>query len=410
MEYHIPERFDDSRPAVEYSHVDYGASITEHPLGSQVPSGSPSDEPAVVLDPYGLQSLMRPDDGPKEIGDYLYTDRPQLALHIVSFTDATLVNLTWPHTLWDAMGRRELLLAWTAVLAGREDDVAPAYEPDEHPLRGFADEPREEYKLLGMRLSLPQLLVFGFRYWLEGFWYSAEKSRVVCLPAAFMARLRAESAAEAKAADPEGNGFLSDGDLISAWCARQMAEHTPLGAGQTLCVTNAMGWRALLQPDVLEKGKAYLGNATCLSYAHVKAGDIVSRPLGYTASAVRRSLREQATRPQLEAVAHLLAETYQATGNPPVFGNAGMKLMVVSNWSKGRFFDMDFSPAVVGGAGEGGVRPVYIQPCVFNKGFSTRNAFQVSGKDGAGNYWLSATLRSEVWDAIERSLSTTARG
>lgn len=98
---------------------------------------------------------MRPDDGPQEIEDYLHTDRPQLSLHVVSFTDATLVSLTWPHTLWDAMGRREFLLAWTAVLAGRTDDVRPAYGADEQPLRGFADNPREEYKLLGKKLSVP---------------------------------------------------------------------------------------------------------------------------------------------------------------------------------------------------------------------------------------------------------------
>ena len=143
---------------------------------------------------------MRPDNGPKELEDYLNTDRPQLSLHVVSFTDVTLVSLTWPHTLWDAMGRREFLLAWTAVLAGSTGDVPQVYGADEDPLRGLYDNPKEPYKLLSKRLSLPQLLVFGFRYWFDHFWYNAEKARVVCLPAAFMNRLRTKAIAEAKAA------------------------------------------------------------------------------------------------------------------------------------------------------------------------------------------------------------------
>lgn len=380
-----------------------------------MPNGASSDEPAIVADQLHLRPLMRTDDGPKEIGDYLYTDRPQLSLHIVSFTDATLVSLTWPHTLWDAMGRRDFLMAWTAILAGRTDDIPAAYGPDEYPLKGFYDNPPEPYKLESKRLSLPQLIIFGFRYWFEGFWYSEEKGRAVCLPAAFMESLRATATAEARAAagDSAQDVFLSDGDLISAWCARIFAEHARLGKNQTMCILNALGWRSLLQPDVLSSSKAYIGNAASGAFAHIRAGDIVSRPLSYTASAVRSAIKEQATRRQLEAFAHSLSESLKATGAPIMVGDATMQLVVVSNWSKAKFFDMDFSPAIVGGlkptkgsASPG--KPVYIQACAFSKGSSVRNAFQISGKDADGNYWLSATLRSEMWDSIERALCGTA--
>lgn len=415
LEYHIPERFDRTRPAFTASHVDYGASMPEHPLASQLPSGAPGDEPAVVGDPFHLRPLMRPDDGPKEIGDYLYSDRPQLSVHIVSFTDATLVSLTWPHTLWDAMGRREFLLAWTAILAGRIDNVTPAYGPDEYPLQDFYDNPDEPYKLLNKRLSLPQLLLFGFRYWFDSFWYSEEKGRVVCLPAAFMDSLRATAMEEARAAAGTSaqDVFLSDGDLITAWCSRMFAQHAQLSPGQTICILNALGWRTLLQPDVLSPSKAYIGNAASGAFAHVKAEDVVSRPLSYTALEVRGAIKEQATRSQLEAFAHLSRETLKTTGAPLLLGDATMQLIIVSNWSKAKFFDMDFSGALGGhskptGDSTSPVKPVYIQACAFNKGSPVRNAFQVSGKDAQGNYWLSATLRGEVWDAIEQALRGTA--
>lgn len=257
--------------------------------------------------------------------------------------------------------------------------------------------------------------MFGLRYWFESFWYPAEKARSVCLPAAFMHRLRETATAEARAAagDSAKDVFLSDGDLISAWCARLLAEHAQLSPGRTVCILNALGYRALLQPDLLSPDKAYLCNAAGGVYAHMTAGDVASLPLGHTAAAVRRSITEQATRGQLEAVTHLAVESIKATGSPPLFGDATMQLMVVSNWSKGKFFDMDFSPAIVPGsktANEGAPagKPVYIQACAFNKGYSIRNAFQVSGKDSRGNYWLSATLRAEVWDSVERALRGTA--
>ena len=51
-----------------------------------------------------------------KLDDYLDADAPQLRLHIVSFNDKILVSLYWPHTLMDAMGKRELLDAWTLML------------------------------------------------------------------------------------------------------------------------------------------------------------------------------------------------------------------------------------------------------------------------------------------------------
>lgn len=46
---------------------------------------------------------------PTTIKELISQDTPQLRLHITSFKDATLVALSWPHTLMDAKGYQALL-------------------------------------------------------------------------------------------------------------------------------------------------------------------------------------------------------------------------------------------------------------------------------------------------------------
>jgi hypothetical protein len=123
LEYHIPEKYDEKRPAVACSRVVYDVDIEEHPLASKLPK--PSTSPTILGDPYDFHGLMRPSDGPKELADYIYTDEPQLGVHIVSFRDATLVSLSCSHTFADALGIKALLEAWSLVLQGRDDEVPP---------------------------------------------------------------------------------------------------------------------------------------------------------------------------------------------------------------------------------------------------------------------------------------------
>lgn len=75
-----------------------------------------------------VDSLLYKPDSPRKFEDWIYTDRPQLDLHVLTFRDATLVKLVWLHTLMDALARASLLKAWTAVLRGREDEVPPFHE------------------------------------------------------------------------------------------------------------------------------------------------------------------------------------------------------------------------------------------------------------------------------------------
>lgn len=112
-----------------------------------------------------FQPLMRREDGPRNIADYYLRDEPQLSLHVVSFADATLVSLSWPHTFLDAMGRHELLTAWTAVLEGRDGDVKALHGVDQDPFVSFGTgevtEPVSEFFFFSLSVCLFEVIERG---------------------------------------------------------------------------------------------------------------------------------------------------------------------------------------------------------------------------------------------------------
>lgn len=116
-------------------------AIGEHPLASQLPKAS--SRPAVVGDPEQFTPLARPFGTPTTLEDYLNQDRGQLGLHVVSFTDATLVVLYYNHTSFDLMGWGALMTAWTHELHGRGDQIVtplggdPDGEEDFDPFRNL---------------------------------------------------------------------------------------------------------------------------------------------------------------------------------------------------------------------------------------------------------------------------------
>lgn len=370
-----------------------------------------------MADPEEFKSLMHREDAPRCIEDYLYRDESQLSMHIVSFEDATLVTLAWPHTFLDAMGRRELFQAWIAVLEGRDDDIKPLLGVYEDPLKDFGTGSQQPYMLAHRAVTGWKKAVFIIRFIFEMIWYPKEESRIVCLPAAYMQKLRAEAKADLEA-QHKGSGekpFVSDGDLVSGWITRMVTRQLERpNSTRMIQVMNAYGMRSLLANDLLPSHSAYVANAVTGVWAMVPAKDILNKPLSFIASKIRRSIVEQGERSQVEARRALDRASIAKTGQPGLYGDKGMRMIIISNWSKARFFENDFSAAVVKpGIPEDSSerhskvgRPAYIQTGGYNDGsFPLRNAFPVMGKDPFGNYWFSGSMRKGVWSKIEKSLN-----
>lgn len=374
-------------------------------MASKIPKVT--SKPAVLAEAKEFISLTRRPDGPNKLDDYLLKDEPQLAVHIVSFRDATLLSILWPHVCGDASAAKAILDAWSLVLQGRDEEVPPLHGFDSDPLARLGRDPKEKYKLAERRLSVWQIIVFGIRYAFEMVWWGDE-GRVLCVPNTFITALR-ETALQELASESEGNKkpFLSESDVLCAWLTRLAISNLPKDSSQTILISNALDYRSLLANDLLPRNGVLLGNAVTVVHAFTTVKAILETHLSKTALAIRHGIQNLATRSQLEAHQAILRESIDKTKIPLLFGDANMQVLPFTNWTKAKYFETDFSAAVVGQGTPLGERangrgiPSYAQNCGLGRGLSK---FVIMGKDVQGNFWVTGFLRKAVWEGISQKL------
>ncbi|KAL7624935.1 hypothetical protein AAE478_004149 [Parahypoxylon ruwenzoriense] len=399
FEHHIPAEFNEERPAIGYTHVVHDMISEEHPMASRLPK--PKEGPAVVSDPAELTDIFRGPDCPTKMDDYLYTDRPQLSLHVVSFKDKTVIVLYWPHSIFDAMGMGVMFDAWILMLQGREDEIRPPHGFDHDALSELGRNATEPHKLAGQLMTTPQLVLYGFKNVADLAWRSKE-NRMACIPGEFLEKMRAKALAEL-AMDAEAEGkekpWVSEGDVLAAWWLRLVVSHFPQDSDRTIVVQNAFSLRSALEKDLLPKGSKYMSN--CVGFINVvlSAKDVLQKPLGYVALQIRHAIVEQGTREQVEAYAALVRKSN--VGAPPFFGDGSNHLVSFSNWTKGKLFEVDMSAAAVKPR-DTPCTPCYIQSV--EQPYSFTEGFQIVGKDSRGNYWLCGNRVKGNWGKVEAML------
>ncbi|PYI17552.1 hypothetical protein BO99DRAFT_444609 [Aspergillus violaceofuscus CBS 115571] len=412
LEYHIPEYYDAKRPIVNYSHASYETSILNHPLGSRLPR--PSVKPAVVADPTEFDSLTTSADAPKTLHDYLTRDVPQLSLHIASFSDSTLISISLPHTLTDGTGGAQIYRSWALVLQGREDEI-PAFHGYAHdPLASFGTDPQSatRYMYAGRQLTGWRKYLFIAHQLYDG-WRYRTGSRIVCIPGAYLATLRQRAITEIRTSTGDETAFVSDNDVITAWFTRlTLSALYPRTSTRTMRIMNAFTLSTVLGDSHLPTSKAFISNAATEIYTFLQVKDFFTRPLSYAAHAIRQSMTTGGTREQVEALQCVKRQTFATEGHSwPIFGDTSMEMMSYSNWTKGKYFETDFSAAIVCEglpAAQRAEKPGFASMVQFNAWstkFDLRNLMPIMGKDAAGNYWMQGPLREVVWRGIERELA-----
>ncbi|KAF2771089.1 lysR family regulatory protein [Teratosphaeria nubilosa] len=409
LEYHVPEKYTEERPGFNWTHVEHQMSINEHELASQLPR-TPADATGPVLfeDPAKFYGLICAPSTPRHIDDWLYTDTAPLSIHINSFTDATLLSMNCGHYLWDALGQASFLQAWIALLNGREADVPPVVGYDKDPFDKVGTQVQPE------KYILRDSILTGWRWWLfvfnmivELLWYRKQEGRAIFLPGSFVNNLR-ERAIASLPVDSEGNApFLSEGDVLLAWWTRLTTKTQGVRGSTPVLIMNVSNLRGLID-EALPPGAAYLANATMVTNTHISAQTLLDQSLSQTALQIRNDLRTQRIPEQAHAWISLQKEMDKSLGRAPMVGQPGMVFHAYSNWHRGRFYDVDFSAAVVGG-GKGG-RPSYINVTGLENGFSTRNSGPILGRDGKGDWWMHWNLRAGGWGRVEEELRSLGEG
>jgi hypothetical protein len=224
--------------------------------------------------------------------------------------------------------------------------------------------------------------------------------------------------------------FLTEGDVLCAYLTRlalagSQTQDAIRPRSRTVLIVNAYDMRRALaqEPVLLPRDGAYVSNAVASVLAFSTVRDILSQPLGQTAKVVRESVAKLGTRPQIEAVMALNMDDLRAGGPglQKVAGTPGMRMVAFSNWTRGRFFEVDFGAAVVGGRKEeNGVEmemkmgkevrkvvPSYVASQLSSRFFPLRDIFIVVGKDAEGNYWSRARLARRDVKKMEEILTET---
>ncbi|KAI6778163.1 AAA ATPase [Emericellopsis cladophorae] len=100
LDHHIFLSYSEERPAIGYDHLDLGdGNLEDHPAASHIPKPSHDSHSTVVSDPDKLVDLYSSPGIPKGLDDYIYSDRPELGLRVVSFKNKTIVVLHWIHRM-----------------------------------------------------------------------------------------------------------------------------------------------------------------------------------------------------------------------------------------------------------------------------------------------------------------------
>ena len=345
---------------------------------------------------------------------WLESDIPPLSVHVVSFKDATLLTLSWTHVFFDAMGRQSLLKAWIAVLDEREDEI-PAFvpfhiDPAKDIARGGEPSSHIFYKhaLTGFWFAL-----FVVSYMYELFVHSAEASRMICCPGPWVENLRQQAIADAIAS---GHGdedlFLSHGDVLLAWWTKVLTAAQNLSSRQPINIMNVANLRGLFPEHLPENSEAvYISNAAISANTFTTSGELAYTSVGELALRLRQDLQKQRTPEQARHLVAWQHEYKTQYGRLPLVGAWNQITVGFSNWHRGRFFDMDFSGAVLrpgtpleSRANKLG-QPSLILTNGHADGFSVRNVGPLMGRDAAGNWWIQSILRAEAWPHIEKQFA-----
>lgn len=347
-------------------------------------------------------SLIKHANTPSRLKDYVNQDRPLLGLHVISFDDATIVTMTWPHVLFDIMALTDLFQAWILNLQRREKEMKTALCPTFHPLVELGNRPSETYHLAHHQLSVLSLARFGIRNMFQ-FAFPRIERHTICIPAEVFKTIRERAVREAlELRSPDSKVFLTDNDILCAWwtqmCYSDVSEYR-----DEVSIINVQSLKSSLSGNLLPDNSCYLSNTLGLITTLLPSKDVAGSRIGDIALKVRESVQKSASRDQIEAFENLRKQSWHKEF--PLFGSPSTYPVVFSNWSKANLFSLDFSAATVSSQDEHSAKPVSpILVLPVYTGWRVVDLVCIMGQDRDGNYWLDFSTERKRWKGINKKI------
>jgi hypothetical protein len=413
LEQVVPERFGAGREPVQFSCVDFGVRIGEHPVASRLPArrrGGGSDAAGGTGRPRVCSGEMAEFEGLFRSGatslafrELVERDVSRVVLHVVSFRDATVVVLSWNHTLSDVVGMGALLRNWRAVLEGREAEVERVNDGRVDLLEGVGSAGGDGYQFVGMLLSTWGFVAFVlFQMW-DWVRNCEPVVRAVYVPGRWIEGVKATAAADGG----DEKERISDNDVLSALFTRMAALG---GHPEQMCALSmAADMRPILPALQVPKGVATIGNYSTGFWTFMTVRDVVGSSVGRLTRTIRRSVIAHKRPDQIEALTAIWRGMEQK-GLASVYGKWNMRWLVASNWSRGGAFELDLSAARVDGGKAGPLKPSLVLAYNMTDTAMSRmlvgTQFMVEGRDEEGGYWVTAACRKNTWREFERAVAS----
>ncbi|KAF5543303.1 chloramphenicol acetyltransferase-like domain-containing protein [Fusarium mexicanum] len=405
LEVHVPTRYIDERPAVSCSHQHYDISIKEQNAAKLFPKATsrPSTFPGVS----GPRDFGIPPGAPASLKDYTSRDTPMIGLHIITFLDATLVTITWPHILFDAVGFSHLIEAWSTVLAARKERVPNILGAKDDVLYDLGSMAHSEPQYAASEariLSGIAFILFVIRMLWIILTQPVVESRIICLPKNVVDRLHQRALEDIKGDNSvQGDPWVSPSDAILAWLSRALVSSSK--APRSISMTTPIDARSRLCRLQNSDG-VYVQNMILGSFVNI-APDDLRGPLGKQALVSRQGLLQQLDESNLIGILQLFRKRWDdGKTRAPIFAAPGSQLLVTNNRLKVDLFTAaDFGPAVMQAGKDTqrkNGRPVHHYASSLNPGITMRNFVNIHMRDPEGNYWLSGFFTPRQWSRIEQ--------
>ena len=350
---------------------------------------------------------------PTKLAQWIEADHPALSIHVVSFTDATLVTLSWGHVFFDALGRQSFLQAWQAVLDRREEDVPNLIPYEEDPIVSLAEGANpSDHVFYTSALTGVWWILFILSFIWEVVVHSKEANRNIRFPGQWVDDLRDQAIIDLRAtgADEKDN-FLSHGDVLLAfWCKTTIAAQK-LSPSRPVQIINAFNLRGISEEVPAQGRTAYIGNGAMKSVTLTTVGELGRLSVGELAARVRADLKTQRATKQARSMVAWKLDCFEKGTRSPMVGSWNQIIFSWSNWSRAKFFDVDFCSAVtkrgldVTGRKTKLGQPSFIMTRGHGDGISTRNGGPLIGQDANGDWWVNWLMRAEAWSEVEKALS-----
>jgi hypothetical protein len=202
------------------------------------------------------------------------------------------------------------------------------------------------------------------------------------------------AAIEALTAQAKSDSFVSEGDVLTAWTLRALAQSLP--APRPITALHALNARFRL-PALKDADGVFIQNLAVAAFTHVPAS-MATGPLSAIASTNRTCLAQQATAPQVLSYMRVV-DTEKADPATMLFVDPEGLLMPFTNWTRAELFEtVDFKGAVVG-AGNGRMR--FHHAGNMKESAATRNVVVILGRDESGGVWIVGTLAPGTWKVLE---------